>query len=37
MSIKLVPLRVPSGWKVRFNEFTETDTDSFVDDVHEHL
>jgi hypothetical protein len=37
MNIKLVPLRVPSGWKVRFNEFAETDSDSFVDEDHEHL
>ncbi|NRF95625.1 hypothetical protein HQN89_32865 [Paenibacillus frigoriresistens] len=32
-----MPLRVPSGWKIIFNEFTKTDSDSFVDDNHEHL
>ncbi|MFE6799847.1 hypothetical protein [Paenibacillus chitinolyticus] len=37
MSLRLVPLRVPSGWKVCFNEFTESDSDSSVDDNHEQL
>ncbi|GAA3413629.1 hypothetical protein ACFFNY_06875 [Paenibacillus hodogayensis] len=37
MSLKHVPLRVPSGWRVRFNEFTEADSDSFVDEYHEQL
>ncbi|OAS21567.1 hypothetical protein [Paenibacillus oryzisoli] len=37
MSLKLVPLCVPTGWKVRFNEFTDIDSDSFVDENHEHV
>ena len=37
MSLKLVPLRVPSGWKIIFNDFTEADSDLFVDENHEQL
>ncbi|WP_409340306.1 hypothetical protein [Paenibacillus sp. MBLB4367] len=37
MTLKLVPLRVPSGWRVSFNEFTEANSDSFIDENHEHL
>ncbi|MCR2806074.1 hypothetical protein [Paenibacillus soyae] len=36
MSLKLVPLRISSGWRVTYNEFFEADPDSFVDENHKH-
>lgn len=36
MSLNLVPLRIPTGWKVNLNDFTESFPDRFTDDNYEH-
>ncbi|MNI35050.1 hypothetical protein D3C73_890610 [compost metagenome] len=36
MSLRLVPLRIPSGWKVVLNDFTESSPEKFIDDDYEH-
>ncbi|AIQ53398.1 hypothetical protein [Paenibacillus sp. FSL R7-0331] len=28
----LVPLRIPAGWKISFNQFTESNPELFIDD-----
>jgi hypothetical protein len=36
MNLKLVPLRIPSGWYVTLNDFTESYPERFIDDDYEH-
>ncbi len=35
--LKLVPLRVPSGWKVELNKFTEVNPDEFTSEDYKYL
>ncbi|RCW40297.1 hypothetical protein [Paenibacillus prosopidis] len=36
MQSKLVPLRIPPGWMVNFNQFTEANPDAFKNDDYEY-
>lgn len=36
MKLKLVPLRIPTGWIVTLNDFTESFPEKFVTDEYEH-
>jgi hypothetical protein len=37
MTLRLVPLRIPSGWSIIKNSFTEANPDSFHDEEYEHV
>ncbi|WP_270168584.1 hypothetical protein [Paenibacillus sp. SYP-B4298] len=37
MTLKLVPLRIPTGWIILKNSFTETNPDNFNDEKYEHI
>ncbi|WNS44693.1 hypothetical protein [Paenibacillus sp. MMS20-IR301] len=36
MLLQLVPLRIPTGWTVKWNIFTEVSTEDFTDEEHVH-
>ncbi|WP_175498653.1 hypothetical protein [Paenibacillus sp. NFR01] len=36
MILKLVPLRIPGGWYVVLNDFSEASPEEFVTDDYEH-
>ncbi|AIQ42188.1 hypothetical protein MKZ24_17980 [Paenibacillus sp. FSL R7-0297] len=36
MNLQLVPLRIPIGWTIKWNVFTEVSPEDFTDEEHEH-